>query len=127
LEQSAEARAPATGKAASIHGLLQSTPFQNESLRVVTGQALPTIPRSNRWIAWRPLTAAAAGVVFGMFCTSMVFGFVVQHGVEKKTPLAVFAPGFEDAQMPLARDFPARFGALGGAMRGAGGGGGEQG
>jgi hypothetical protein len=28
-----------------------------------------------RWPQWRPLTAAAAGVVFGMFCTSVVFAY----------------------------------------------------
>ena len=62
--------------------------------------------RSTYWYSWRPLTAAAAGIVFGMFCTSVVFGFVVQrHGV-KKTPLAVLQPSFEDAQMPLAKGFP---------------------
>lgn len=61
--------------------------------------------RASRWLAWRPLTAAAAGIVFGMLCTSMVFGFVGQHGV-KKTPLAVLQPSFEDAQMPLAKGFP---------------------
>lgn len=58
------------------------------------------------WLSWRPLTAAAAGIMFGMFCTSVVFGFVGQrHGV-KKTPLAVLQPSFEDAQMPLAKGFP---------------------
>ena len=73
------------------------------------GQPMPTrvtSPKSARWLTWRPLTAAAAGVVFGMLCTSMVFGFVVQRGFEKKTPLAVFEPGFGDAEMPLAKDFP---------------------
>ncbi len=73
------------------------------------GQPMPTrvtAPKPARWLTWRPLTAAAAGIVFGMFCTSVVFGFVVQHGFEKKTPLAVFQPSFEDAQMSLAKGFP---------------------
>jgi hypothetical protein len=61
---------------------------------------------SARWLSWRPLTAAAAGIVFGMLCTSVVFGFVGQRGVEKKTPLALVQPGFEDAQMLLAKGFP---------------------
>ena len=61
---------------------------------------------AGRWFSWRPLTAAAAGIVFGMFCTSVVFGFVGQHHGVKKTPLAVLQPSFEDAQMPLARGFP---------------------
>lgn len=59
-----------------------------------------------RWLSWRPLTAAAAGIVFGMLCTSVVFGFVGQHYGVKKTPLAVLQPSFEDTQMPLARGFP---------------------
>jgi hypothetical protein len=62
--------------------------------------------RGFTWFSWRPLTAAAAGIVFGMFCTSVVFGYVVQRGLEKRTPLAVVQPSFEDAQMPLAKGFP---------------------
>ena len=58
------------------------------------------------WLNWRPLTAAAAGIVFGMFCTSVVFGFVVQRGFEKKTPLALVQPSFEEAQVPLVNGFP---------------------
>jgi hypothetical protein len=58
------------------------------------------------WLSWRPLTAAAAGIAFGMFCTSVVFGYVVQRGLEKKTPLAVVQPSFEAAQIPLAKGFP---------------------
>ena len=73
------------------------------------GQPMPTrvtAPKPARWLTWRPITAAAAGIVFGMFCTSVVFGFVVQRGLERKTPLAVVQPSFEDAQMPLAKGFP---------------------
>jgi len=65
-----------------------------------------TAPKPARWLTWRPLTAAAAGIVFGMFCTSVVFGFVVQRGLEKRTLVAVFQPSFEDAQMRLAKGFP---------------------
>ncbi len=66
----------------------------------------PSRPRRNIWLSLRPLTAAAAGIVFGMLCTSVVFGLVVQRGLDKKTPLAVVQPSFEDAQMPLAKGFP---------------------
>ncbi|MGB8170072.1 MAG: hypothetical protein WCF18_21390, partial [Chthoniobacteraceae bacterium] len=67
----------------------------------------PSRARRNVWLQWRPLTAAAAGLAIGLFSASVVFGFVVQRGVEKRTPLAVFEPGFENAQMPLANGFPA--------------------
>jgi hypothetical protein len=63
-------------------------------------------PKPARWLSWRPLTAAAAGIVFGMLCTSVVFGFVVQRGFENKTPLAVVEPSFEDPQIALAKGFP---------------------
>jgi hypothetical protein len=63
-------------------------------------------PRRSVWLSWRPLTAAAAGIVWGIFCTSVAFGLVVQRGLEKKIPLAVVQPSFEDAQMPLAKGFP---------------------
>ena len=33
-------------------------------------------PRS-RWLQWRPLAAAAAGIVFGMLCTSVAFGYLM--------------------------------------------------
>jgi len=59
---------------------------------------------TSRWYAWRPLTAAAAGIVFGMFCTSMVFGFVVQRAV-KITPVPVFDPGLEGLK-PLDKGLP---------------------
>ena len=104
LEQSAEARAR-YWEAASIHGLLEHV-IQNASLRVVTGQALPTVSRPQRWIQWRPLTAAAAGLMIGLFSASLVFGFVVQRGMAKKVPVMVFEPGFENSQMPLASGFP---------------------
>ena len=33
-----------------------------------------TPPMRSRWLAWRPLTAVAAGILFGLFGASMVFG-----------------------------------------------------
>ena len=62
----------------------------------------PVTRRSTSWYAWRPLTAAAAGIVFGMLCTSVVFGFVNQRAaVMRKTPLKLFDPGFEDTKQIL--------------------------
>lgn len=104
LEQYAEARAR-YWEMATIHGLLENS-LQTASLRVITGQATPLAAKSMRRLQWRPLIAAAAGVVFGMLCTSVVFGFVAQRGFEKKTPLAIVQPGFEDATILLAKGFP---------------------
>lgn len=101
LEQSAEARAR-YWETASIHGLLEHT-LQGASLRVVTGQALPTIPRVNRWLSWRPLTAAAAGIVFGMFCTSVVFAYVAPS---LGKVITLLQESFESGPAPLVTGVP---------------------
>ena len=48
-----------------------------EIARERASQPSAVVPRRSVWLSWRPLTAAAAGIVFGMFCTSVVFGFVL--------------------------------------------------
>ena len=74
----------------------------------------PSRPSRSAWLSWRPLTAAAAGIVFGMFCTSVVFGYVAQRAaLMKKIPLAVFDPGFEDVEPPLDDGLPKRVGQWG--------------
>jgi hypothetical protein len=56
---------------------------------------------------WRPITAAAAGLVFGMFCTSMVFGFVSQRAdAVNSVPLSVFDAGLEDEKQILKDGLP---------------------
>jgi hypothetical protein len=61
-----------------------------------------------RWYAWRPLTAAAvSGMAIGMFCTSMVFGFVALRPSFQTLPLPVFDPGFEGSK-PLDTGLPHR-------------------
>ena len=59
------------------------------SQRVLT----PVGATSTRWQGWRPLTAAVAGIVFGMFCTSVVFGYVVPRTMERVR--TVFSESFE--------------------------------
>jgi hypothetical protein len=68
------------------------------------------MPTHANWFTWRPLAAAAAGLVIGLFSASMVFGIVVQRGAEKRTPVTVFAPGFEVAQLRPGLGFPDRAG-----------------
>lgn len=60
-----------------------------------------------RWLSWRPLTAAAAGIVCGMFCTSVVYGLVAQRAsAVKKVPLVVYNPGLENAETIVVRGVP---------------------
>ena len=58
------------------------------------------------WHAWRPLTAAAAGIVFGMLCTSVVFGFVTQRAAMKRLPLMIFDAGLENVMQQLKDGLP---------------------
>ena len=84
---------------------LKESADTTSEVTVAAGKVQPQ-RQPTRWQQWRPLTAAAAGLAVGLFSASVVFGFMVQRGVEKRTPMAVFEPGFENPQMPLANGFP---------------------
>jgi len=63
------------------------------------------------WLSWRPLTAAAAGIVFGMFCTSVVFGYVMPRAVATTSRLFALVDGsFERQSGRVASGFPSEFG-----------------
>lgn len=62
-------------------------------------------PRRHSWPQWRPLTAAAAGIVFGLFGASVVYGMVARHPFRAQTLLV---EGFENAAMPIESGVPAR-------------------
>ena len=62
-----------------------------------------TPPMRSRWLAWRPLTAVAAGILFGLFGASMVFG-VGGRWTEKVTSL--FPESFESGPAPLVTGVP---------------------
>lgn len=71
----------------------------------VVQRIAPSAFKPVSWLQWRPITAAAAGIVFGMFCTSVVFGYVMplarslillEESFEGASPLAskvVLEPG----------------------------------
>ena len=106
LEETQELESLIVRDASVRQDFLRYTHLDSALAGVRRSQPSAVAPRPSVWLSWRPLTAAAAGIMFGMFCTSVVFGFVGQRQVEKKTPLAVVQPSFEDAQMPLAKGFP---------------------
>jgi hypothetical protein len=74
-------------------------------------QAKPTtqilsVTKPTHWLSWRPLTAAAAGIVFGMFCTTLVHGLVAQRtATVRATPVSVFDPSLEGIK-PLDKGLP---------------------
>jgi len=61
--------------------------------------------RWSGWLQWRPLAAAAAGIVFGMLCTSVVFGYVMPK-VGKA--ITLLQESFEGGPAPLVTGRPAR-------------------
>jgi hypothetical protein len=65
-----------------------------------------TAPRMRtRWLAWRPLTAMTAGVVFGLFGASVLLGFGLGgRRTEKVTSL--FVESFESGPAPLVTGVP---------------------
>jgi hypothetical protein len=59
----------------------------------------------SRWLQWRPLTAAAAGLVFGLFTASAVWAYAVNQ-----RRVSLFRESFEFGQTELQNGFPARAG-----------------
>jgi hypothetical protein len=56
-----------------------------------------------RWLSWRPLTTAAAGILFGMLCTSMVFGFAARS---VENVISLLQENFERGPAPLVTGIP---------------------
>ena len=79
----------------------------DDGLRELTASPRAHVPvassKAPRWFQWRPLTAAAAGIVFGMFCTSVVFGYVVPSLSKAMTLLQ---ESFESGPAPLVAGVP---------------------
>jgi hypothetical protein len=76
----------------SIVALLEPAPVAETPLRT-----------SPRWFAWRPLTAAAAGLVIGLFSASMVFGFSVRS---LERVVSLLQESFESGPAPLLTGMP---------------------
>ena len=55
------------------------------------------------WLSWRPLAAAAAGIVLGMFCTSVVFAYV---GPSLGKVITLLQDSFERGPAPLVTGVP---------------------
>ena len=61
-----------------------------------------------QWLSFRPLTAAAAGIVFGMLSAALVFGYSTPRILQQVLTLA--NPGFEEAITPMPDGVPMQFG-----------------
>lgn len=65
--------------------------------------AASAVAASARWTSWRPLAAAVAGIVFGMFCTSVVFGFGARSSDKV---MLLLQENFESGPAPLVAGVP---------------------
>jgi hypothetical protein len=114
LEETQELESLIVKDASVRQDFLRYTHLDSALAGVRISQPSVVAPRRSVWFSWRPLTAAAAGIAFGMLCTSVVFGFVTQRTtLVEKVPLAVFDPGFEDVDHPLDGGLPNRVGQWG--------------
>lgn len=70
-------------------------------------KAVPKMKLPPSWISWHLLTAAAAGLVIGLFSASLVFGFAggFSEGMTR-SDIAVVDADFERAEMKLEQGFP---------------------
>jgi hypothetical protein len=114
LEETQELESLIVTDAGVRQEFLRYTHLDSALAGVRRSQPSVVAPSRSVWLSWRPLTAAAAGIVFGMLCTSVVFGFVTQRTtLVEKVPLAVFDPGFENLAPPLYDGLPNRVGQWG--------------
>ena len=78
----------------------------------VMPETIIEMPQRKRsaWIQWRPLTAAAAGIVFGMFCVSVAWAIASPQAVATVSQLFALVDGsFEKADGRMPSGFPAKF------------------
>jgi uncharacterized protein YnzC (UPF0291/DUF896 family) len=91
-----------------VGGMLLETDLREDTARLLAAPA--QVARRSAgiaWLAWRPLTAAAAGIVLGMVCTSVVFGYVAPRVGKVMTLLQ---ENFESGPAPLATGMPVKAG-----------------
>lgn len=91
-----------------VGGMLLETDLREDTARLLAAPA--QVARRSAGIAWLaggPLTAAAAGIVLGMVCTSVVFGYVAPRVGKVMTLLQ---EGFESGPAPLATGMPVKAG-----------------
>ncbi len=68
-------------------------------------------PHGSVWLSWRPLTAAAAGIVLGLLCTSVVFAYVAPSFGKV---VSLIQESFESGPAPLVTGVPQELNRWGG-------------
>jgi hypothetical protein len=102
LRDSAEARGTLRNLSTVEAKLTQLAVIHPETVWLLPENVRESGP-SFRWLSWRPLAAAAAGLVIGMFCTSMVFAYVAPS---LGKAMSLLQDGFESGLAPLVIGVP---------------------
>jgi hypothetical protein len=102
LRENAEARRTLRTLSTVEAKLNQLAAIHPETGRLLAEPAVESRP-SSRWLSWRPLTAAAAGIVLGMFCTSVVFAYVAPS---LGKVITLLQESFESGPAPLVTGVP---------------------
>ena len=87
---------------AALAGNLRPTMFEGV-LRSARQTAQASVKPRSRWLQWRPLAAAAAGLVIGLLCASVVFAYV---GTSLGKVVTLLNESFESGPAPLAKGVP---------------------
>jgi hypothetical protein len=107
LEETQELESLIVKNASLRQDFLRYTHLDSALAGVHRSQPSLGAPRRSVWLSWRPLTAAAAGIVLGMFCTSVVFGYAVPRmRPDRQRVIPLFNEGFEDVNAVFGRGFP---------------------
>lgn len=86
-------------------------------LSVVARRHRPAAPQPRRWLAWRPATAAAAGLMVGVLSASVAWAFAVPIRPESRSQIVpIIQEGFEDPLLHVTRGFPSGAGVWSGDL-----------
>lgn len=92
----------------NVDTALAALPKQDEKNETSSKRVVP-FPQ------WRPLaTAAAAGLVFGLFCASVAWAIVVPQKPATPIVIPILTESFENPATPFTDGFPTRTGVWGG-------------
>ena len=91
---------------AALAGNLRPTMIEGV-LRSARQTAQASVKPRSRWFQWRPLMAAAAGIVFGILCTSVVFAYVAPS---LGKVITLLQESFEAGPAPMVMGVPVEAG-----------------
>jgi len=89
-----------------VSGKVMATIEHEAGLRLLPSRTMTevaTSPVRRNWSQWRPLTSAAAGVVFGLFTATMVWAYVSPFSGRT---ISLLEEGFDTVSPPLSTRMP---------------------